>query len=205
MLQGCAVRRAVTALFVFVLAAGSAEAGAPRTHDGFFLRLSGGGGTAKTELSESGGTIKVDGSTGDVNIAIGGIVAPNLALHGTLLGWVTSDPDVTITGFGSGTAQNTDLDLTAIGAGLTYYFMPVNIYVSGTLGGGSMTLDTPLGSADTDTGLVGEFAVGKEWWVGGNWGLGLSGSIGFHSIPDKGTTENWSGTSLALRFSATLN
>ena len=45
----------------------------------------------------------------------------------------------------------------------------------------------------------------SSWWVVGSWGLGLSGSFGFHSLPDGDVDENWSGTSYALRFSATMN
>ena len=95
--------------------------------------------------------------------------------------------------------------MTAFGAGLTYYFMPVNIYISGSAGAGKLSLDSPSGDSESDQGLVGELTVGKEWWVGGGWGLGLSGSFGFHSIPDGDIDENWSGTSVALRFSATMN
>ena len=187
-----------------VTSAGQAIAGAPRTHDGFFLRLSAGGGSAKTELDVPGQKIEIDGESGDVNIAIGGIVAENLALHGTLFGWATSDPEVEIEGLGSGTA-NGDLGLSAIGVGLTYYFMPVNMYLSGSVGSGKLSIDTPLGDADSDRGVVGDLTLGKEWWLGGNWGLGLSGSFGFHSIPDGSVDENWTGNSFALRLSATLN
>jgi hypothetical protein len=185
--------------------AGPATAGSPREHDGFFLRLSAGAGAANTELDIPGAKTELDGGSGDINIAIGGIVARNLAIHGTLFGWLVSDPDVTIEGLGSGTAENTDLDLSAFGGGLTYYFMPVNIYISGSAGAGQLTVDTPAGEADTKNGFVGEITLGKEWWVGGSWGLGVAGAFGFHSIPDKDVDEDWKGTSFAIRFSATLN
>jgi len=196
---------AFAAMLVSLLTtADHAAAGDPRTHDGFFLRLSGGGGTARTELDVPGAKVKMDGGTGDLNFAIGAVVAPNLAIHATVFGWLVSDPTVEVDSLGSGTA-NGDLDLSAFGAGLTYYFMPANIYVSGSAGIGKLTIDSPSGNAETDNGFVGELTVGKEWWLGNSWGLGLSGSFGFHSIPDGDVDESWKGTSLALRLSATLN
>ena len=73
--------------------------GGDRDHEGgFFMRLSGGGGTAQTELDDGFGTFEYSGPTGDLNFAFGGIVSPNLALHGTLFGWVVSDPTVELNG-----------------------------------------------------------------------------------------------------------
>ena len=195
---------AFTASLLLLAAADHAVAGSPRTHDGFFLRLSAGGGAANTEIDVPGAKTKLDGSTGDVNFAVGGTVAKNLALHGTVFGWLVSDPDVEVDSLGTGSAEG-DLDLTAFGAGLTYYFMPANIYISGSVGAGKLSFDSPVGDFESDRGLVGELTVGKEWWIGGGWGLGLSGSFGFHSIPDGDIDENWKGNSFALRLSATMN
>ena len=194
----------ITSIFLVTILVDQAHAGSPKTHDGLFLHLSAGAGGAQTEIKIPGLNTELSGGSTDLNFAIGAVIAPNLALHGTLFGWLVSDPEGTIQGLGSATVSG-DLDLTAYGGGLTYYFMPVNIYLSGSVGAGELTADTPSGSAETDTGIVGEFSVGKEWWVGGSWGLGVSGSFGFHSIPDGGVDENWSGTSWAIRFSATMN
>ena len=99
-----------------------------------------------------------------------------------------------------------DVDLTAFGAGLTYYFMPANIYVSGSAGFGMLELvSDDIGNAETDNGLTIDLTVGKEWWVGGSWGLGVSGGFGYHSLRDPDIDQNWSGTSIMVRFSATLN
>jgi hypothetical protein len=195
-----------TGIVALVLASGlRAEAGAPREHDGFFLRLSAGGGTARSEVDVPGGKAQLSGATGDVNIAIGGIAARNLAIHGTIFGWLVSDPDVEIASVGTGTLTNTDLDLTGYGAGLTYYIMPANVYLSASAGAAKLTSDSPGADFESDTGFIGEFALGKEWWVGSSWGLGVSGAAGIHSIPDGGVDKNWKGASFALRFSATLN
>ena len=180
-----------------------------RAHDnGFFLRLSGGIGGASTELEDSGNNNKIEGGTGDFNFAIGGVVARNFALHGTFWGWITQDPDVTLGGF-SGTL-NGDVSYSAFGAGVTYYFMPVNMYLSGSAGVGSLSLDANgFGggiSGESDLGPAFELTLGKEWWVGTSWGLGLALSGGIHAVPNGGGVDaSWEGGNVALRFSATLN
>jgi hypothetical protein len=193
------------AALCLTLLAGPALAGQPRTHDGFFLRLSAGMGGANTENEILDGDIEFSGRSGDANIAIGGVVASNLAIHGTLFGWSTSDPDVEFDDF-SGEIDG-DLSMSGWGGGATYYFMPVNIYLSGSVGAAWMSIEgDPLFEGDSDTGIAGEITLGKEWWVGGSWGLGVAGAFGFHSIPgDDGFEEDWTGNSWAIRFSATLN
>jgi len=191
-------------LFCFLLLPPSAQSG-PRDHnEGFFLRLSAGGGSAKTSICLLDEDLELSGPSGDVNLAIGGIVSPNLALHGTIWGWSVSDPDLEWDELGIG-FEGTDISLSAIGGGLTYYFMPVNMYLSGSVGIGVLTVDGPGGSGETDGGLAVDVTLGKEWWVSDRWALGFSGGFGHHSIPEKDVDENWSGNSFGLRFSATLN
>jgi hypothetical protein len=191
------------------LICGSAPAFAgDRAHDnGFFLRLSGGIGGASAEMEDASGKNKVEGGTGDINLAIGGVLAKNFALHGTIWGFITSDPEVT---FGSQTGTlNGDVDFSAYGAGVTYYFMPVNMYLSGSVGVGtlSMSANTPGGTltGESDLGPAFELTLGKEWWVGTSWGLGLALAGGVFSVPDGSVDESWGGGHVALRFSATLN
>jgi hypothetical protein len=84
--------------------------------------------------------------------------------------------------------------------------MPINLYLSGSLGFGRLEIDIDgFGSGDTDTGPVFEAVVGKEWWVSRNWALGVAGVLGIHSIDDDLVRENWTGSNLEVRFSATFN
>ena len=179
--------------------------GAERDHeDGFFLRLSGGFGSASTETELGSETWKMDGVGSDVNIAIGGMVRPNLALHGTLFGWMTTDPEMSI-GSVSGTID-ADIIVSAFGGGATYYFMPANAYVSASLGFGTLTFVLVGVCIYSDYGPVVDVTVGKEWWVGDNWALGVAGGLIYHSLPDEDLLEdNWTGMSYALRFTATRN
>lgn len=180
----------------------------PEDHlGGFFLRLSTGGGYANTSLESGGTKLTMSGAAGDVNFAIGGIVSPNLALHGTLFGWSVIDPKVKLesgSSSASGTA-NGDLTLSGIGAGLTYYFMPVNIYVSGTIGFGRMSVEGAGTKGESDIGPMFDATLGKEWWVGQSWALGVALGLGFHSVPEKGISDRWTGPSVAVRFTATMN
>ncbi len=182
--------------------------GLPRTHDGFFMRLAAGFGSGDAKADEQGGTYKMSGSSGDFQIAIGGAVKENLLLHATLWGWSVSDPKIeaNLPGYGSmsGTASGS-ATMSAIGGGATYYFMPVNIYTSASIGMGRLSLDSGGGTNSTDSGLALELSAGKEWWVGKSWGLGVAGAYGYHSIPDKGGSPTWKGSSYSVRFSATLN
>ena len=94
----------------------------------------------------------------------------------------------------------------ALGGGLTYYMMPANIYFTGSLGMGKLSYEDDEGNdSDTDMGLALDLAIGKEWWVGNSWGLGVAGSMNYHSFGDDVVDENWEGISFGLRFSATMN
>ena len=172
----------------------------PRDHDGgFFLRLSVGPGGAQTEF----GDLKISGVTGDFDFAIGGVIARNLALHGTIFGWSAADPNLEIGGISreiEGTAT-----VSSIGGGVTYYFMPVNLYVSGSAGLAILSVETVFGAGETDIGPGFGITLGKEWWVGNSWGLGVAGTGGYHSVPEKNIEGNWSGFNIAVRFTATLN
>ena len=187
-----------------------ASAGEPRTHDGFFLRLSAGSGSARSEFAGPGLVEKLSGGgSGDLNFAVGTMIRPNLAIHGTMWGWLIEDPEMELATTGNPTTTGTlygDLDMSAFGGGLTYYVMPLNVYLTGSAGFATQTISgNDNVSTETDTGFALDLGIGKEWWVGNSWGLGFNGGYAYHSIPEHDSSENWSGSSWAIRFSATLN
>ena len=179
--------------------------GAARTHDGFFLRMTIGPGYARTAAAFLGTELTFEGDTVAASLAIGGVVASNLTLHGTLFGWFSQNPDLVIGPIAGDYAG--DVTLSGTGAGVTYYLMPSNVYVSATLGGGQVEFaQSGGGTTSTDWGFAFDFIVGKEWWVSDNWALGLSGDVGFHNVPDASVSGlNWSGHNFAILFSATFN
>ncbi len=199
------LRHAIAACLCILVTASVVHAGGPRDHEpGFFLRLStgvGGGGTER----DANPDIKLSGFISETNLAIGGTVTRNLALHATLFGWTAGDPTVESGGTGV-ELNNAELTMGALGAGITYYFMPLNLYLSPSIGFGGLTLELPGGGdGESDTGVAFDFTIGKEWWVSNRWGLGVAGGLGLHTIPDNDSSEDWKGTSFAIRFSSTFN
>lgn len=196
--------KAIGAVGMILLMSNSASlAGEARTHDGFLLRLSAGPGYGETSI-DPGEKIKMSGASGDMNIAIGGIVAPNLAVHGTLWGWLVSGPDVEV-GSESGTANDANLSVSFFGGGITYYFMPINIYVSPSIGAAVGSIEEGNTTYETDTGFGLDLTLGKEWWVGDGWALGAAGAYSWHSVGEPNVDDKWSGSAFGVRFSATMN
>ena len=60
------------------------------------------------------------------------------------------------------------------GAGVTYYYMPVNLFASASAGIGRFTISNNDNDTRTKTqsGFSFQLIVGKEWWVSNKWGLG---------------------------------
>ena len=195
------------ALFALIALAPVAHAGQPRIHDGLFLRLAGGVAFASTELTADDESLEFSDIGGDGNFAIGGIIAHNLALHGTFFGWAINDADAELneqTEFDT----NVTLLMSAVGGGLTYYFGPSNIYLSGSVGLGKIDYDDESGNfidGDSEHGMVLTALAGKEWWVGNSWGLGLAGEVNYHSFSADPIGDDWDGISFGVLFSATLN
>lgn len=193
---------------VVLISAGVAGAG-PNDHDGgLFLRLSGGFGYASSKVEIGDGSLELSGTTGDVNFAIGGVVTPNLALHATLWAWVTTDPELEVCDGGyceSGTVEEVDFGLSGFGGGFTYYFIPSNFYISGSICAATLSMTYEGVTAESEYGPAVDITTGKEWWVSDSWGIGVAGAFGYHWIGEEAITEKWSGASFALRFSATYN
>jgi len=190
-----------------LLCSTAAQAGNPREHDGFFLRMSVGGGHADTEIDDESGELEFSGIAGDYNFAVGGVISDNLAIHGTFFGRGLQDPDFELdAGLEAEGELDGSLNMAAIGGGITYYLMPVNIYFSGSVGGAKLYFDSDdLGESDSDIGIAGDLTIGKEWWVGNSWGLGIAGGMSLHSIPADDVDENFTGKSFVIRFSSTFN
>jgi len=53
------------------------------------------------------------------------------------------------------------------------------LYVSVTPSLTWMTFSDAFNSFQTSAGFGTRFALGKEWWVGGHWGVGLAGWFAF--------------------------
>ncbi len=182
----------------------SAEAQTPqsgRRHTGFFLRLSAGlGGTHASLNTEPKITLTGPGLVSSV--AIGGALTENFILHADFFGGTAFSPKIKQGGREIGTI-NADLSLSGLGIGVTYYVMPMNLYLSGSVGFGVGTLEVTLGELSTDVGFAGSVMVGKEWWVSDEWGLGVAGQFMYMRLPDQNVDVD--GLAGGILFSATYN
>ncbi len=176
-----------------------------------FTRISGSG-LNGIPASAAGGPVvagpdRYSGTSGNLGIALGGIVAPNLALYGAFFASIVDRADVSEGGISLGQSAGT-AGIFALGAGVAYYIQPSNFYVSGTLAGVQFELSNANGDPvyDSKFGLGFQGMAGKEWWVSPEWGLGIAGQFIAASMKDKNNSDvTWTATSFSLVFSATYN
>lgn len=181
------------------------------THDGFFLRFLAGGGPGQLVVDDvMGSELKLTSTAGGAfHFQIGGAVAENLILFGDVGGFALADPDVELGG-ASQPGQNLDVTASGLGGGLCYYFMPANIYLSGSVlaSRNSMTFQSVTGESEAGPSLL--VAAGKEWWVGPRWGLGVALMLELGSTQDQrdattGEKPKMTTRMFSVAFSATLN
>lgn len=179
-------------LFVPTLLA--AEDG-PHQHKGFYLRLTTGVGYASTSGDSD---VTVSGVGGLTTLGIGYAVMENFIVNADLWGTKVFSPKVEFPG-GSGDLDGS-LFVYGIGGGVTYYVMPMNLYLSAAVGATKATLSIDgYGDSDSETGFGLNAVIGKEWWVSDNWGLGIAGQV-FYGTHDPSST-----IAGGLLFSATYN
>jgi hypothetical protein len=186
-------------------------------HDGFYLRLAigfGGGSVWGNDHVLPGvQDVSTSGLGFGTSIAIGGAVTENLILNADLFQATIFNPSVRQDGRHVGDASDLSRDLgvgeditvAGLGVGLTYYIMPVNIYLAGSIGFGQAVFENELGTrSGSDFGLATNVMVGKEWWVGSDWGIGLAGQFILLATHDD-YLGGLNGAIFNLMFSATYN
>lgn len=181
-----------------------------RTHDGFFLRFLAGGGPGSVTLDQpDGGELKFTSDVGGgFHFQIGAAVTENLILFGDIGGFTLTEPDVESGGI-SVSSSNLDVTASGLGGGLTYYFMPVNIFVSGSVLASMNSLTFQGQDYESELGPSVFLSAGKEWWVGNSWGLGVAVFAEMGSTKDKadatGSQADMKTRIFGIAFSATLN
>jgi hypothetical protein len=176
-------------------------------HAGLYLHLHLGGGFTSLSASSGGTDVKLSGASGSFAAALGGTVSPNLIVYGSIFGSSMSDPDLTITGYGTSSTSGT-VSLIGVGPGLAYYIEPVNMYVAGTLAAMKISSSDSNGNntGESSWGVGFQGLVGKEWWMTPEWGLGIAGEIIVASMKDSTQSDiTWTGTAFNVLFSATFN
>lgn len=186
----------------------------PVYHHGFYLSMA--IGPAFGNINGSAGTTdvyKVKGFAPGLDIQIGGAIAENLVLHGTLQVKTIIGPKI------NGIKLNSrySFDENFLGAGITKYttdnfFATANIgaaYYSFTLQNNNSVVSN---KSSTDPGFSFNIKAGKEWLVSPKWGLGAALFFGRSAVTSSnggvaGATgkEKWSGSRFGIYFQATLN
>lgn len=171
------------------------------THDGFFLQMDLGFGGMASKQDSGSSELEASGGAGEFSIALGGAIRENLILAGQAWAVAVDEPEIEVNGRDFGTSDAT-LTLSGFGLNVTYY-LPSNFYFSATPSLTTLTVESDGDESETDTGFGLRLAVGKEWWVSDNWGLGLNGQAILSSNDDEGDT--WSTAWVGIAFSATFN
>ena len=181
-----------------------------REHKGFFLSMSMGPNFAMIDNDINRQTTERYSGMGPImDLKIGGAIKEDLILHGTLISNFASGPEITV----NGQSQNTPDDLMIgedfVGGGVTYY-MPSNVFMSGSLGIGSFRIMNTKEetSVSSDNGLGIQLKAGKEWWVSRKWGLGIAFSyskLKLTNTPGGGLEEHLNSNNFGIHFNATLN
>lgn len=178
-------------------------------HDGFFLRiLNGFGYWLVVEKDYTGGDREFEGFAGVLRLQVGHEIADNLVLFGEYGVFTMEKPDMNWQGETVSEAD-AEVAIVELGVGLTYYFMPINIYLSGSLTLSGNSIDLKGEEAETGGGLGGYFAVGKEWWISENWGIGVAlfAYYGTAEVENKDLDETYdvSNRVFGIAFTATYN
>ena len=183
-------------------------------HDGFYLRFLIGpsvvAAVANDELETS-----VSGAGASFHIAAGAALIPNVILYGEIFANTAIGPTIESGVAEIETDEDTSFSLVGIGPGVAIY-LPGNFYLSSTLAFTRLVLDPNTEQDDdeatSDLGATLTAAVGKEWWVGANVGLGAALQIYGGAMKDGDDSENeegedlvWGAGGVLLAFSATIN
>lgn len=153
-------------------------------HRGFYVRGTlgigyGGGGEeyAGTEVSVGGwGVI--------LSAAVGGAVIENLILNADIVINYLFKPTVSVNGADVGSADAT-LNSAGLMGGVTYFFMPINMYLAASAGVGFVSVESHGVSVSTDMGWAINALVGKEWLTGERSGLGVAAQFNYISAPER--------------------
>jgi hypothetical protein len=161
-------------------------------HEGFFLRLQlGPGGSSVSRKGDSWSGMGLG-----MGLAIGGSPVENLALHLDLQTTWLFSPDRNVNGIG----------MQSLGIGATYYIMPADIFLSGAVGIGWLAFEDDAGqSKDTSAGIALDALVGKEWWVGSDWGIGVAAQLLYMHVKDYTDDEPMNAFAVNVLFTATYN
>lgn len=176
-----------SSLAALLLAAGGAQA-VPLRHTGLMGRLSlGVGYLGSSETAPLIGDVSTSGVSLAFNLALGGYVVPNLALHASAWGGLAIGPSVSFGGVSSTLGDDAGLQASAFGVGATYFLSPIDLYLGASVGASVLSLSSTRGSvtttASTGVGFGFNLIAGRQWDLTPDVGIGLAAQFGWQTNP----------------------
>lgn len=183
-----------------------------REHKGFYLSMGLGPVFGNINMDSNVEGTYAWGGTGAVfDLKIGGAIKENLILHATMIGNSLAGPSIRSNGVEiAKMSNNYTINESTFGAGLTYYIMPANAFLSGSAGIGQFnSQDTESNyNVSTKSGFSMQLKIGKEWWVSRRWGLGAALTYGMTNVNNNvgnGLVEKLNSNRFGIMFNATLD
>lgn len=188
-------------------------------HDGFYLSMSLGPvfGPIHDDVTGAGAPFAAEynGTGGQFDLKLGGALNKNLILHGTFINDYLTGPVQTITQMGNVLetkhSDNFSIGETMLGAGVTYYALPSNVFFSSSLGLGFFSIESTEDeevSYSTRNGLAMQLKFGKEWWISKNWGFGVGFTYQKTNVtdtPNNSIEERLNSNRFGILFNTTFN
>jgi hypothetical protein len=178
------------------------------THDGFYFGFLYGFGYGNSKLSGTN-TLEMKGLGGIMSLELGYAVMDNLILYGTINVIIYTPTRYTYNGQTYSLKDHKqNANEGGLGFGFRSYFMPENFYVSASFTPSSMIYSGDFVKGDSKFGLSILGALGKEWWLSDNWGLGAALYVQYSRqkfVDNNNRSGSINSYSLGIAFSATYN
>lgn len=162
-------------------ASAGTEPGGWPAHSGFYFNTDVAPAAMHVEYSGPHDNMDVRSGGANVDFRFGYALTRNLVLSLDLNGEATvNKPDTTLNGNKLYSSTDYHFASAMVGAGLTWYF-DNNLFLGFTVGSGQVTLHYDNTDFNSDNGFATQLRVGKEWWIGHDWGLGVVGGYDYVS------------------------
>ena len=177
---------------------------------GFFFRGGIGLGYGNFSTSASVGDVRFSGLAVQLDLGLGFAFTREFALHLDVAGASLASPSLSVGSAALSTSSGISATTSLVGVGGTYYLMPANLYVSGTIGAAILAAEIPTTAgyrrAESGIGWGVNVMAGKEWFIGGSWSLGVAAQLIYTRTPDTDTSSTvyWNNLAAGALFSATL-
>lgn len=181
-----------------------------RKHDGFYMRLGIGVGSASMTVEESFADVDLTGIGPAGEIAFGTTIAPGFALGGGIYGTTIPEPEYEALGQ---TETGGAVGASTLALFGDYYINPEKgFHLQGAAGYTLLTStkgDNYPGEDSSGGGFGLLVGAGYDWWVGEQWSLGLLGRVHYVSGTvtgeDSDEDVDVNGTVIAALLTATLH